>query len=185
MLFRSVEVHYVVGSGQRGRSYFIDRGGVMFLSPISWYSQQNRWDLSPGYPDRNHLRFERPVSGRCLGCHAGRVNVEPGENDRFLHPSVRETAISCERCHGPGKAHVEFHRAASTPTTPDPIVNPAQLSPSKREAVCNACHLQGIEEVRRYGRTDFDFRPGMDLGEVWSIFVEGAGVNAEIGRAHV
>jgi hypothetical protein len=174
-----VEVQYVVGSGQRGRSYFIDRGGVMFLSPISWYSQQNRWDLSPGYPDRNHLRFERPVSGRCLGCHAGRVNVEPGENDRFLHPSVRETAISCERCHGPGKAHVEHHRAASTPTTPDPIVNPAQLSPSKREAVCNACHLQGIDEVRRYGRTDFDFRPGMELGEVWSIFVDGAGVNAE------
>ncbi|MFN7803842.1 MAG: tetratricopeptide repeat protein [Planctomycetaceae bacterium] len=173
-----VEVQYVVGSGQRGRSYFIDRGGVMFLSPISWYSQQNRWDLSPGYPERNHLRFERPVSGRCLGCHAGRVNVEPGENDRFLHPSVRETAISCERCHGPGKAHVEYHRAASTPATPDPIVNPAQLSPSKREAVCNACHLQGLDEVRRYGRTDFDFRPGMDLGEIWSIFVEGTGVTA-------
>lgn len=173
-----VEVQFVVGSGQRGRSYFIDRGGVMFMSPISWYSQQNRWDLSPGYPDHNHLRFERPVSGRCLGCHAGRVNAEPGENDRFLHPAVREAAISCERCHGPGKAHVEYHRAASPPVTPDPIVNPAQLSPSKREAVCNACHLQGIDEVRRYGRTDFDFRPGMDLGEVWSIFVEGTGVNA-------
>jgi Flp pilus assembly protein TadD len=173
-----VEVQYVVGSGQRGRSYFIDRGGAMFMSPISWYSQQNRWDLSPGYPDHNHLRFERPVSGRCLGCHAGRVNVEPGENDRFLYPSVREAGISCERCHGPGKAHVEHHRAATTPTSPDPIVNPAQLSPSKREAVCNACHLQGLDEVRRYGRTDFDFRPGMDLGEVWSIFVEGTGVNA-------
>ncbi|MFN8855478.1 MAG: tetratricopeptide repeat protein [Planctomycetaceae bacterium] len=173
-----VEVQYVVGSGQRGRSYFIDRGGVMFMSPISWYSQQNRWDLSPGYTDRNHLRFERPVSGRCLGCHAGRVNAEAGENDRFNHPTIREAMISCERCHGPGKEHVAYHRSSPTPEGPDPIVNPAQLPPSKREAVCNACHLQGIEEVRRYGRTDFDFRPGMDLGEVWSIFVEGTGVNA-------
>jgi len=173
-----VEVHYMVGSGQRGRSYFIDRGGVMFMSPISWYTQKNRWDLSPGYTERNHLRFERPVSGRCIGCHAGRVNVEAGENNRFNHPSIRETAISCERCHGPGKDHVAYHRGSPTPGGPDPIVNPSHLSPSKREAVCNACHLQGLDEVRRYGRTDFDFRPGMDLGEVWSIFVEGTGVNA-------
>lgn len=188
-----VEVQYLVGSGHRGRSYFIDRGGLLFMSPISWYSQQKRWDLSPGYTERNHLRFERPVTGRCLGCHAGRLNPEPGENDRFQHPTIREATISCERCHGPARDHVAWHRNEETRSGDDPIINPAKLPPTKRESVCNQCHLQGVDEVRRYGRTDFDFRPGMDLGEVWSIFVEGTGVSSsgettavsQIGRAHV
>ncbi|MCY2963064.1 MAG: tetratricopeptide repeat protein [Planctomycetota bacterium] len=172
-----VEVQYSVGSGHRGRSYFIDRGGLLFMSPISWYSQQNRWDLSPNFPDQNHPRFERPVTGRCLGCHAGRVNHEPGENDRFTHPAVRESAISCERCHGPGRDHVSWHRGGDSRTGDDPIINPKKLSPSKREGVCNQCHLIGTDEVLRYGRTDFDFRPGMEIGDVWSIFVEGTGVS--------
>lgn len=170
------EVQYALGSGQRGRSYFIDRGGLMFVSPISWYSFEKRWDLSPSYPERNHLRFERPVSGRCLGCHAGRIQTEPGQNDRFLHPAVREFAISCERCHGPGRDHVAWHRGRAETEGTDPIINPAKLSPSRRDAVCNQCHLQGADEVRRYGRGDFDFRPGMEIGDVWTIFVEGTGV---------
>jgi len=173
-----VEVQFAIGSGERGRSYFIDRGGVLFLSPLSWYSQQGKWDLSPGFPERGHLRFERPVTGRCLHCHAGRVNRQPGVIDRFGHPVIREGAISCERCHGPGREHVARHQQGLANTSPDPIVNPRKLPPAQRESVCNQCHLQGLDEVLRYGRTDFDFRPGMHLGDIWTVFVEGTGVVA-------
>ncbi|MFM7162232.1 MAG: tetratricopeptide repeat protein [Planctomycetaceae bacterium] len=173
-----VEVQWAIGSGERGRSYFIDRGGILFLSPLSWYSQRQTWDLSPGFPERGHLRFERQVTGRCLNCHAGRVNRLPGVVERFAHPVVREGAISCERCHGPGREHVAWHQGGATHEGGDPIVNPRKLPPSQRESVCNQCHLQGLDEVLRYGRTDFDFRPGMNLGEVWSVFVEGTGVIA-------
>ena len=173
-----VEVQWAIGSGERGRSYFIDRGGILFLSPLSWYSQRRTWDLSPGFPERGHLRFERQVTGRCLHCHAGRVNRLPGVVERFAHPVVREGAISCERCHGPGREHVARHQGGAPNEGDDPIVNPRKLSSSQRESVCNQCHLQGLDEVLRYGRTDFDFRPGMNLGEVWSVFVEGTGVVA-------
>jgi hypothetical protein len=172
---QGVEVQYAVGSGRRGRSYFIDRGGLLFMSPISWYAAHDRWDLSPSYQERGHMRFARPVTGRCLACHAGRVNPERGQNDRFQHPPVVEFSIGCERCHGPGRRHVEWHLADAAAGT-DPIVNPAWLDPFRRDAVCNQCHLQGVHEVPRYGRTDFDFRPGMNLGEVWTIFVQGTGV---------
>src|SRR5438477_6416610 len=43
------EVQYALGSGTRGRSYLIDREGYLFQSPISWFSQGETWDLSPGF----------------------------------------------------------------------------------------------------------------------------------------
>src|SRR5262245_4109104 len=33
----AAEVQFALGSGARGRSYLIDRGGYLFQSPISWY----------------------------------------------------------------------------------------------------------------------------------------------------
>lgn len=166
---QAVEVHYAIGSGNRGRSYIIDRGGLLFQSPITWYSQAGRWDLSPGYLEERHERFGRRIVDRCISCHAGRAAPDPQWADRFQTPPIIEFGIGCERCHGPGEAHVAWHIAAETPAGADPIVNPARLEPPRRESVCNQCHLHGDAEILRYGRTDFDFRPGMNLGEVWSM----------------
>jgi hypothetical protein len=168
---QGVDVQYVLGSGKRGRSYIIDRGGILFQSPISWYSQKQRWDLGPGYPERDHVRFERRVVERCISCHAGRVAPDPDWIDHFQQPAIVEYAIGCERCHGPGGEHVTGRRTAKSPDWIDPIVNPARLSSERRDSVCNQCHLQGGVEFLRYGRRDFDFRPGMQLGEVWSILM--------------
>jgi hypothetical protein len=169
---QAVEVHFAVGSGKRGRSYVIDRGGLLFESPISWYTRGAKWDLSPGYVEDVHQRFERRIVDRCVACHVGRAAPDKDWCDRFQRdgPFV-ELAIGCERCHGPGDGHVAHHRADAPPQRDDPIVNPARLPPARRESVCNQCHLHG-DDVLRYGRTDFDFRPGMDVGDVWSIVVE-------------
>src|SRR5262249_41010314 len=35
---QAVRVGYVLGSGHQGRAYLMDRGGLLFMSPISWYS---------------------------------------------------------------------------------------------------------------------------------------------------
>ena len=49
-----VKIEYAIGSGHHGRSYLLTENGCVFMSPISWYSQQGRWDLSPAYqPDKN------------------------------------------------------------------------------------------------------------------------------------
>jgi len=84
-----------------------------------------------------------------------------------------EKSIGCERCHGPGDAHIK-HRRGRTTISDDPIVNPKNLSPPRREAVCNQCHLQGEYQILRYGRKHRDFRPGENLGDNWSIFVKAA-----------
>lgn len=170
---QAVEVAYALGSGRRGRGYVIDRGGLCFLSPISWYSGRNGWDLSPGY-DPHSPRFERPATDVCLGCHSGRLNLPPG-GDRYGDPPFLEEAIGCERCHGPGEAHVTRYRTNDL-TLADPIVNPVDLEPARREAVCQQCHLQGDQRVLRYGRSEQDFRPGDRLEDVWTVFVGGTGL---------
>ncbi|HEY2249685.1 MAG TPA: tetratricopeptide repeat protein, partial [Planctomycetaceae bacterium] len=174
---QAVDVHYALGSGAHGRSYITDRGGVLFMSPLSWYSKegQGTWDISPNYPS-DGLRFERRIVDLCLACHVGLANPQPGAEDRFETPPFLEMSIGCERCHGPGKEHVELHRTMAAGDTADPIVNPSKLDPSRRDAVCLQCHLQGQDRVLRYGRTDFDFRPGMHLGDVWTVLLEGPGV---------
>ncbi len=175
------EVHYAIGSGRRGRSYVIDRDGLLFMSPISWYSEKGCWDLSPGYEPNQHPRFERRASERCLQCHVGRLSyVKPtvgADFEPYDRPPFAEAGIGCERCHGPGEAHANWHRRINERVGSDPIVNPSKLSPSRRDDVCNQCHLQGEFQVLRYGRSHGDFRPGHLVGDVWSIFVQGTRID--------
>jgi len=163
-----VPVQYAVGSGVRGRSYLTNRDGLLFMSSIGWYSEGHRWDLSPGYRPDSHQRFDRQVSDGCLACHAGRMNVVAGEPNRY-HPQqpFLEESIGCERCHGPGADHVQHYRDRRE--GPDSIVNPAKLDLVRQDAVCNQCHLQGTRRLTRYGRSEFDFRPGDRLTDLWVV----------------
>lgn len=171
---QSVPIHYSVGSGHHGRSYLFKRSGVMFMSPVSWYSEGRRWDLSPGYPANGHDRFERRVSSACLACHAGIVRPDPERSDTFQPEPFFEAAIGCERCHGPAGSHVAFHERSNSSAKPatDPILRLSELGRSRREAICNQCHLQGERRVLRAGRSEFDFRPGDRLDDVWVQFLK-------------
>jgi hypothetical protein len=170
-------VRFVLGSGKRGRSYLISRNGQLFQSPIGWYAQSGQWDLSPGYSPHNHPRFSRLLGDGCLYCHAGRMHhreIEAGAragraaDDHYEEPIFAEAAIGCERCHGPGERHVHFHSGTADAAFDD-IVNPARLTPEKREAVCNQCHLLGQSVIPRCGRGFFDFRPGDALEDVFVV----------------
>ena len=169
---QAVKIDYVMGSGNQGRSYLIDRGGMLFLSPIGWYSRDRRWDLSPGYALPSHPRFERVVTEGCLECHSGQMNAVVDRENQFQQPPFLEAAIGCERCHGPGGDHVNY-RHGNPPRGSDPIINPARLDAARREDVCNQCHLQGESRYLREGCHFGDFRPGQRLEEVYVILVRG------------
>jgi hypothetical protein len=171
---QSVEVQYAIGSGQRGRSYLIERDGLLYQSPITWYSQQQRWALSPGYRPLQNARFSRRILEGCLECHAGRVALDATPPDRYSHPVFLVQAIDCERCHGPGEGHAARQRGEQAT---DLIVNPDRLGVAEREAVCLQCHIQGEDRVLRHGRRDFDFRPGEPLEKTWTVFVADAGAD--------
>lgn len=175
---QAVPVHYAVGSGKRGRTYLTNQGGRLCESMISWFQEGNIWALSPGYRPGLNERFERQATDGCLTCHSGRMNSHPTDLNRFdERKPFLEEAIGCERCHGPGGEHVALREKGNLHSgTIDPIVNPIHFTDDRRDATCNQCHLQGRRRVLTYGRTEFDFRPGMYLGEIWTTFVKTEGI---------
>jgi hypothetical protein len=176
---QEAEVHFAVGSGERGRSYLINRDGWLSLSPITWYPQKHLWNLSPGYEKANP-HFTRAVILDCLFCHSNRALPVEHAVNRYEPSIFQGHAIGCERCHGPGELHVRLRQGGESVNGVDrTIVNPRHLEHSLRGAVCQQCHLQGEERVRKRGRGQFDFRPGLPLQQFLVDFVKPARSQAE------
>jgi tetratricopeptide (TPR) repeat protein len=161
------EVQYAVGCGRQAIGYLLERDGFLFQSPITWYKTADRWDLAPGFEKRN-LHFERPIDTNCLFCHSNRSETVAGTLNRFEQPIFQGYSIGCERCHGPGSLHVE--RPAMEGGRDVTIVNPADLSPGLRDAVCEQCHLSGLRRIERLDRRNDDFRPGLPFQDFWIAF---------------
>lgn len=166
------QVDYAVGSGDHGRTYLVEQGDFLFVSPVSFYSAPRQWDLSPGNEEGSYLDFDRPAPGKCLFCHSGGPKPVAGTRNEYARPPFAILAIGCERCHGPGELHVQQRRRGE----PLPggversIVNPAKLSSGRRDDVCAQCHLAGDAHVLRPGKDYGDFRPGTVLDDVVAIF---------------
>jgi len=160
----SYEVAYAIGSGNQGKSYLIRLADSLFQSPLAWYAGRRTWDMSPGYQDDPAPDFYRPVTMECLFCHAGEARAIRGSQNRYLDPPFAVAAISCERCHGDPSRHLLEPR-------PESIVNPGKLPAAIRDSVCESCHLSGEARVLNPGRQFSDFRPGMPLEEVFSVYV--------------
>ena len=177
---QAIRMDYVVGSGRRAFAYLSQQGELMFQSPLNWYAQDAKWDLSPGYQPDDERRFRRRITDDCLSCHAGLVAAVKDSPNRYQQPAFLEMSIGCEKCHGPGKPHIAFHQAGiDMSDRTDPIVNPRHLDSGERESVCNQCHLQSAARIPRYGHSEFDFRPGQKFEENWTAFDMGTDISAD------
>jgi predicted CXXCH cytochrome family protein len=171
------EIQFALGSNTRGQSYLMWRDGAFFVSPIASFTHGD-WNLSAGYEPNRNYRFSRPALDGCLMCHCGQLTREGARENYSPEPIFREISIGCERCHGPGKNHVEYRQQIS-PAGIDPLLNVKDLPPTERDAVCYQCHFFGKERILRYGRTETDFRPGMKLSDIWTVFVNGDGTDGD------
>lgn len=165
-LSRSME--WVVGSGTSARTYLVEQDGWFYELPVTWYTQQGRWDFSPGYRIANK-RFDRKIADRCVVCHNS--YPAPVEQTQGMYTEM-PTGIGCERCHGPGSDHVEA-RLISDPTDGQPdltIVNPAHLSLDLRLDVCQQCHLNGSVSLLRDGEDAYSFRPSQPLEDYVALY---------------
>ena len=158
----SLPLKYAVGSGHFGKTYLCEREGFLVESPVTWYETRKEWGMSPGYDTPRHQSFGRVVPENCLLCHAGQVETRV---DSELKMRLVEEAIGCERCHGPGRAHVERQRGLAAQGTgrDETVVNPRKLPRHLSEAICQQCHLQAEIHVAGRGVRMSDFRPGLPL----------------------
>jgi hypothetical protein len=145
------ELLYYIGSGRRGLTYLFADNGFAFESPINWYGDQHVWDMTPAYQNVREMPLNLPALTSCLHCHvSGMRSPLEGTENRYQMPLLTHSGVSCERCHGPAEAHIKG----------GPIVNPAKLSPERRDAICMQCHMEGRVTIERSGRHIYDFKPG-------------------------
>jgi hypothetical protein len=145
---RTERLDMVIGSGGKGQTYLYWKDDQLFQLPVGYSTVLQHWINSPGYRDGT-ASFERPIVPRCLECHAAYFeSVFPGTDTNLYDTKNFVLGISCERCHGPGRGHVESYGAkpaarASAQASAHlgaAIVNPAKLAPARRADVCAQCH---------------------------------------------
>lgn len=167
---RIEKIDYIIGSGHHTNSHMINRNGYVYQAPITYYTQDKKWDLAPGFEENNE-RFGRAILSECLTCHNHTPTPATGSENKYHKMPL---GIECERCHGAGGLHVKeklMGKHVDTSKFVDySIVNPKHLPIDRQMDLCQRCHLQGVA-VLNEGKTFYDFKPGMQLSEVMNVFL--------------
>jgi hypothetical protein len=168
---RTEQVGYIIGSGQHTNSHIMNVNGYLYQVPATFYTQEARWDLPPGFENGNNSRFNRKIEFECVSCHNAYPKMADGSENKY---DFIANGIDCERCHGPGEQHVKDKIAGKLVDVSKEIdysiVNPAKLPVELQLDVCQRCHIQG-NAVLNSGKSFFDFRPGMKLSDVMNVFM--------------
>ncbi|PYV13152.1 MAG: hypothetical protein DMG21_21710 [Acidobacteria bacterium] len=164
------KIPYALGSGTHAFAYLMELNGHLFQSPLGTFAGRG-WGMSPGFENDRAPDFYRPVTRDCLFCHSGRARPVEGTFNTYRDPPFEAEGITCERCHGPSDAHLQN-------PVPGSIINPASLAPRARASVCEQCHLAGEERIPNPGKQLSDFRPGMELEEVYTVYINKASRDA-------
>lgn len=168
------KIDYIIGSGNKTRSYLYQTEvGELFMLPLSWYSETQQWEMSPGFEKADHIGVSRQITRECMFCHNALPEV-PIDSDWHWQPQVFPHKLpegtGCQRCHGPGANHVTtvLSGKASLDDIHNAIVNPAKLEPKLRDSVCFQCHMlpsTAMAGPRRFERPDYSFRPGQYIND--------------------
>jgi predicted CXXCH cytochrome family protein len=147
LTFTKDQIAFVYGSKFKQR-YFKRVGDDFFPLPATWDVTHRQWRA---------YSVTGATSGLCDGCHSVNYDIE--------RKTVTEWNVGCERCHGPGSAHV------ARPTATN-IVNPARLSTVAAVDVCVQCHSEGHPHAPIGGREfhwPVGFRVGLHLADFWKL----------------
>lgn len=173
-LRKSFQIDLVTGAGHVGQTFLYWVNDALYQMHVSYFKEPDAWVNSPGYHDGTAW-YTREVIPKCVDCHMTYMQWIPDTTNRYR----KETAIlgvSCERCHGPGKDHVMFHKENPSETSASFIVNPADLSAEQTNDVCAQCHF-GSGERRK---APFTFRPGDRLEDFWDVDASAAAVKGAV-----
>ena len=182
-----LEAGYVVGSGNHAQTFLHRKAdGRLLELPVSWYAERGGfWAMSPGYDRPAHPDFRRLINIDCMACHNGypRGSVEDaGNGPRFALPLPQ--GINCQRCHGPGQAHIEAIKAGNTDAGRVAIANPAGFDRDRQLETCMQCHLEPTSsplpfQIRRYEHTPFSYAPGKALADYFLYFDHAPGTGRD------
>ena len=160
------EIQYVLGSGNHAKTYLHKTPQNRFLQmPVNWYPREGGFlAMSPGYDRADHMDMRRTVGYECMFCHNGYPEVARASSaDDPVYAGAVPEGIDCQRCHGPGREHVEKPGKGN-------ILNPKALPKARQQEVCMQCHLEPTSfplpnAIVRFEKGIFDYNPKEPLSD--------------------
>ena len=144
------------------RQFLVDGvGGRLHAMEACFDPAKNEWFNVYGDEDRKpgewgHWTGRGMVWNQmCASCHNTRVRKNYDATTDSYHTAMVEMTVSCESCHGPSKAHVDWqHQYAATPKEQRPA-DPTLPHWTRDQHIenCAGCHA-------RRGELTGDFKPG-------------------------
>ncbi len=178
-----LQIDYIMGSGNHVRTYLHrEVDGTLIELPLAWYAELGgHWGMNPGY-DNPHPMTRRPIAYECMFCHNAYPEIPAtAHRDLSANPVYNyplPEGIDCQRCHGPGEAHVKAAQSpgASVPHIRALILNPARLSNERKMEVCEQCHLETTsrslpDRIRHYDQSPFGYTVNQSLASFNSYFI--------------
>jgi tetratricopeptide (TPR) repeat protein len=172
-----LSIDFVMGSGNHVRTFLHKTpAGALLQLPLAWYSEGGgSWAMNPGYDKPDQPDSRRKINYECMYCHNSYPEIPKGHEQLRAEPVFSGTlpeGIDCQRCHGPGEAHVRAAQSgnASRQAIRDAIVNPVKLTPERLMEVCMQCHLETTSfpfphSILKYDRGPFSYRAGEPLSD--------------------
>ena len=154
----------IVMGGIKGESYLYWKGNTLNQLPVSYFTKEHQWLLSPRF-DPRFVNFNRSITSRCLECHASFVNDQPGESKSLtgaeqFDKSTLVYSVDCERCHGPAAQHVDYQTNNPTVKTAKFISVFTSLPRARQMDMCAVCHSGNKSQTLQ---PTFGFKPGDTL----------------------
>ncbi|HEY4207941.1 MAG TPA: cytochrome c3 family protein [Puia sp.] len=172
---RSGQFDIAFGSGEKAQTYASWREDQLYELPLTYFAHTHVWANSPGFPE-GHANYGRIITSRCFECHASYVSREVVQSGSL---SVTENldrnsiifGIDCERCHGPGLAHVRYQSAHSgqeseqgAGKTGKYVTRISALTRQQQLDICAACHSGNDQSTQK---SLFTFAPGDTLSHYY------------------
>jgi tetratricopeptide (TPR) repeat protein len=143
-------------------------GGRLQSLTIAWDTTQKRWfslypdeKISPGDP-LHWTELYQNWNMMCAECHSTNLQKRYDLATGTYHTTWSEINVSCQACHGPGSAHVEWaqaaqnSRAAAPPSSKGLVVDFQSTDSHYQVDTCAPCHS------RRH-RVSAEDQPGRPL----------------------
>lgn len=149
---KSARLTWAFGTDRVAQSWlFLSKDGSVREARVTYFRTIDGLNFTPGRAvqededlrDAMYREVGRAEVYTCFGCHTTASGFGSSFDPEHLIPGV-----SCEACHGPGKAHVDSMEEISDTqrdkhpeeNTDDEIFSPAKLSPDDSVDFCGACH---------------------------------------------
>jgi hypothetical protein len=139
---------YALGSGHHATTFVtvLDLDQIKILEHrLTYYTREHELKTTPGQKvedqDAKATPWGREVRSsqarKCFRCHATQLSAH---DDSVIDPRSMIPNVSCERCHGPGRAHVAAARRGAPEKELTMPMGLGQWTVDSQLELCGKCH---------------------------------------------